>query len=594
MSDIDNTASGLKGQIEAEIKQYLTEVVNIGENHEFSQAKLVRRISLFESHIYPTGKFDSQGNYKFWFDVITPAIDDEVKNVDFDTKDVTVYSPRKVDELPCIICNLALKDYMRNAGQAEEINSAIEEGAGWGNILWKKVKGSYERCDLRNTYIINQTARTVDETPIIERHPMIQSDLRAKAGVWENIPEVIQQCGTNTYKSTAENQESDTTVPYYEIYERNGEISVKDLKEVHKEKPAKGDEDKYVFARVVAAGKKGQATGVSIEYILFAEEMPGKKNSKIYKEYHRGRYKGRWWREGLYELLFDIQVRANQIGNQIAQGLEYASKTWFQTEDKLIYNNILTDLKNGDVIKSTKGVKQVEVRMQGLDQLIADWNRLMQMRNEIANSREVVQGDALPSGTPLGAYSMVNVNANKLYVFIREKLAIPFSQIFDEWWLPEMVRDITAQDVLRLTGDSDMLKRLQQVIVDAWYIDNLIAIGPHDDAMRDALKAEKLDELTKRPQLLMTGIRALFKGFEGQACVEITGESLNVDADVQTLSGLAQMEADPVRRQAIIELIARKKGVDFGALPKSAPEQLMGPVSSPYQPSPLPAKQPTK
>src|ERR1041385_3390191 len=186
---IDNQASGLKGQIEREIQQYLTEIVMIGET-EFSEHKLKRRISLFETHTYPTGKFDSQGNYKYWFDIITPRIDSEVKNIDFNTKDVHVYSPRKSDELPCIITNLKLDEYLRETGQAEEINSSIEEGSGWGNVLWKKVKNTYERCDMRNTYIINQTAENVDQTPIIERHQLIQSDLRAMMGTWSNVKEV--------------------------------------------------------------------------------------------------------------------------------------------------------------------------------------------------------------------------------------------------------------------------------------------------------------------------------------------------------------------------------------------------------------------
>src|SRR3990167_5859308 len=100
--------SNLGKHIERELSQYQTGVVNISPDNDFSQARLTRRISLFESHVYPTGKFDSQGNYKFWYDVITPAIDSEVKNIDFDTKNVEVYSPRKIDSLSSVIVNLKL------------------------------------------------------------------------------------------------------------------------------------------------------------------------------------------------------------------------------------------------------------------------------------------------------------------------------------------------------------------------------------------------------------------------------------------------------------------------------------------------------
>lgn len=588
MQKIDNTARGLADQIQQEVQSYLTEVVNISENHDFSQAKLTYRISLFENKIYPGGKFDKQDNYKYWFDMISPAVDAEIKNIDFDTKNIEVYSAGKNDELPNIITNLKIKEYLRETGQAEEINSAIEEGAGWGNIAWKKIKKGYERVDLRNFYVINQTAFDLDQTPVIERHQLSSSDLRAKKEIYANVSDVLKQCGSNSYKTTVETQGKDTTTPYYEVFERNGEVCLKDLKETQGEKPKDGDEDIYVWAKVVAAGVKGSLAGIDIKYVLFAEET-GDLNSDIYKEYHRGRYKGRWWREGLFELLFDIQVRGNQIGNQIARGLEYASRTIFYSPDKLVYQNILGDLKNGDIIK-TQSLQQVNVRMEGFDQLIGDWNRLVALRNEIANSREIVTGENSP-GQPFRLGALLNQNANKLFDFIREKLGVPFSAIFQNWIIPELVRDITGQEVLRLTGDKDMLNRLCMLVVNDWYISNLLALGPHTDQMADMIRGQKLAELQARPQLLMSGLKAVFKNYKPRASVDITGEHLNLDADLQTLGSFAAMEADPVRRTALIEIMLKKKGIDVGGLPKSPPQALQsGPAPTPQA---SPVEQPT-
>lgn len=564
--------TSLSKQISREIQQFLTEQATGTDNYSFSTHKLVNRINLFETHTYPSGKFDSQGNYKYWYDVITPRIDSEIKNIDFDTKDITAYSPRPIDELPCIITNLKIKEYLRETGQAEEINSAIEEGSGWGNVVWKKVKGGYERVDLKNFYVINQTAESLEETPVIERHQMTSSELRAKTEVWKGVEEVIKEANSKTYKSDIGTQEAETTVPYYDIYERNGEVSIKDLKEYRGEKEKKGDEDKFVLARVIGAGSKGNESGVDIKHILFAEELKGKKMSDVYKEYHRGRYKSRWWREGLYELLFDIQVRCNQIGNQIAQGLELASKTVLRSDDKLIVSNILTDLRNGDIIKSDSLV-QVQLRMDAFDQLANDWNRLIELANDLTNSREVVQGITPASGTPLGTTQLLNQNAGKLFDFIREKFAIPLSAIFEEWKIPELVKELKSQEILRLTGDSDMLGRLNKIIVDSWYLGNLVFLPPHTKEIAETLKAEKLEELTQRPELLMKGTKQLFESFKPHISVIITGEQVNLDADINTLVSFANSEIDPVRRSAILELAAKKKGLDFGKLAKSPPMQ---------------------
>lgn len=564
-------AGGLKGQIEEELTNYLTGTVNISENYDFSQAKLTRRISQFENKIYPTGKFDSQGNYKFWFDIQTPRVEAEIKNIDFDTKNIEVYSERKKDDLANVIVNLKLKEYLRDNGQSEELNSAIEEGAGWGNVVWKKTKEGYERVDIRNFYVINQTVKCLDETPVIERHQYTQTDLRAKQGIWDHIKETIEGCKNETYSATVETQGKITTIPYYEIYERNGEVCLKDLKEVKGEPIKDGDDDKYVWAKIIVSAVKS-GLGINVKYILFAEDLGNKTNKDIYEEYHRGRYKNRWWREGLIELLFDCQVRANQIGNQIAQGLEWASKTIFASDDKLIVQNILSDLANGDIIQA-RSLRQIEVRMQGLDQLIADWNRNLETANEIANSREVVQGEATP-GQPFRLGALLNQNANKLFDFIREKLAIPFSRIFEKWVIPQLIKELKTKEILRLTGNSDMLDRLYDMIVDDWYIKNLLAIGPHDSNMAQGLKDQKLQELKKQPQLLMTGLEGVFEDYKPNVAVIITGENSRLPEDLQTLATFISLEQDPVRRSYLLDLALSKKGFDVGGLPRSTPQQL--------------------
>ena|SRR3990167_7132144 len=584
---MDYPNAGLKAQIEKEIRDYLTKEVNLSQDVSFSQAKLVRRIALFESKTYPNGKFDAAGDYKFWFDIISPRVEAEIKNIDFDTKNILVYSDGKSDQLPDAISNLKLKEYLRTTGQAEEINSTIEEGAGWGNFVEKKVKGGYERIDLRNFYVINQTARTLDESPAIERHELSQSDLREKIGLYKNVEEVIKGCKQNSYAPTAETQSEETTTPYYEIYERNGEVCVADLMIEAGKEPTETDKNEYVLAKVVCAAVKSSGNGtnsVEIKYILYAEKLT-KKMSDIYKEYHRGRYKGRWFREGLYELLFDIQVRSNQIGNQLSKGLEWASKTIFYSPDKLLVQNILTDLKNGDIIKAAQ-LAHVPVRMDGFDQLVADWNRLIQMANDIANSREVVQGITPPSGTPLGTTALLNQNANKLFDFIREKLAIPFSEMFEEWIVPDLISDLKTKEILRLTGDSDMLGRLQEWVVNDWYLNNLFNIGPHTKEIADNLKAEKLEELKAKPELLMNGLENAFEGYKPRVSIIITGENSKIPELLNSYSIFIPLEVDPIRRQALIENAMRLQGIDVGSLPKSAPEALTPPPSlSPTRPT---------
>jgi len=185
----------LFSKIENEIREFVEGQTEIHDGFNFSQHKLIKRIVLYMNQVYPKGKLDSQGNYKYWFDIISPRIDSEIKNVDFDVKDIRVYSTGENDDARVHIANAYLKDWLKQTGQSEDLNEIVEEGSGWGNVVLKRLKKDYEICDLRNFYVVNQTAFSLKDSPVIERHIMTQSQLREKKGIWKNIDEAIKGCG---------------------------------------------------------------------------------------------------------------------------------------------------------------------------------------------------------------------------------------------------------------------------------------------------------------------------------------------------------------------------------------------------------------
>lgn len=543
-------------KITKEIDAYLNQSIDIFEGYSFSPYRLLRRIGLYKNHIYPTGKFDSQGNYKYWFDVISPRVNAEVKNIDFDTKDILLYSDVLADSVRVMMANIAMKDYLSESGEAEKLNEAVEQGSELGNVVWKKDKKSYRILELNNLMVLNGTAKTLEDSDVIESEVMLATDLRKKVDVWNNVEKLIKNAKADDKK----------TSPEFYIYERNGEVSEKEYIEgkdlLTGQVSGGGREDKYLLAKVIVGGlEKGNPTEV-----LFCEEI----DKKPYKEYHRTAYAGRWLRMGLYEILMDIQTRANEIGNQIARGLEWSSKTLFRSSDKVIAQNILTDLQNGDIIKSID-LQQVQTRMQGFDQLIADWNRLMKLADELANSYEVVTGENSPSGTPFRLATQQNFNANKLFDFIREKLALSFQEVIEDWILPGLLANLKTKEILRITADSGMLNQYYQVLVDDWYIKNLLALPPHDEAMAQEIKSQKLQEISKNQEAIVELEKGMWKDFYPRVRVSITGENVNLGAEMESLSSFIALEGDPVRRTALIEMAMKKKNIDVSSLPKSPP-----------------------
>ena len=557
--------------IENEINDYLTKDFEISEGYRFSQYKLVKRISLFANGIYKKGKVDKQKNYKLWIDISSPRIDSEVKNIDFDTKDILLYSDSKKDTGAMMLCNLELRKWLRKTGKAEEINDDVEQGSGWGNVVWKKIKGGYETVDLKNFYVINQTAKTLNDTPAIERHILTQSYLRTKKGVWKNIDEVIKSCGNKGFSATPQGTTENKETPYYEIYERNGEVSEAALFEAQGK--AGGDENKYVLAKIICAGlKMGSSEG---KYVLFAKEIP----AMPYKEYHRGRWNGRWFRVGIYELLFDIQYRANEISNQIAIGLKWASKTIFTSSDNLLRRNILKDLNSGAIIKTTN-LTQLNVRMEGMDQLIADWNRLMTTADRLCNSYEIVTGEGMPAGTSFKLGALTNQNATKLFDFLREKLSLALQSVFEDWVVDDLVASLKREEVIRLTGDEDGVRQFYETLINGWYINNLLRMPPHTTEQALEIKKMKLKEILASPAKYIKAENEWLEGVKPRVIVIISGENINLIQDLETLSSFIALEADPIRRTALIEKAMRIKGINVDDLPKTEQTQQQVPMKA--------------
>lgn len=542
--------------IKSEVSDYIDVKQETTEGVSFSQSKVIKRINLYKNREYPLGKIDKRdASYKYWPDIIAPLVEGNVKNLRFTTKNILAFSKNPIGDFAAVYTiNMSLDEWMWETGRAEELNESIEAFTADGNVLFKKVKGGYTLCDAENTFIINQAAKTVDQTPVIERFELTQSELRAKEGVWSHVSDVIEKCGNKFYQRNIRGIGKATTMPLYEVFERNGEISEAALFEAQGKEG--GDPDKYLLARVTVAGIS--KNDKDKENVLFAEKLSGPL-SDYFVEAHRGPYKGRWWREGLYELLFDHQYRACEIAIQLSRGLDWASKVIFKDDAAKIVHNIRTDIANGAVIKSAN-LAQVEVRMQGVDQLIADWNRNLEDARRIANAYEIVQGETMPANMPFALGQLIDVNASKLFVYLRQKLGTAYSRVFKEFVLPELVKDLSVKEVLRITGDAQVLDRFRKLAVEDWYVRQLIAIPPHGPEVAEALKQSKLEEIAKA-EPLMRIIKEMWKNVLTRIYITITGENYETAEHLQTIASVLQFETDPVRRAYLLDTIYAAKGI---------------------------------
>jgi len=562
---------GLK-TFENEIENYVTQKQDILPDYAFSQYQMVKDILMFQNNQYYSGNIDSQGDYKYWFDHIAPAIDNEVKNIDFDTKDIFLVSERKNDDVRVFLANSELKEWLKRTGQAEKLNESIEMFSGYGNVVFKKVKKDYILFDPLNFYVINQTAKTLDDSPVIERNEMTGSKLQSYRKVWDDdmIANVLKDCKVQGKSTTKDGKKENTDSVYYEIYERNGEISLFDYKTFTNKEPEEEDKDEFLLAKVIFAGLgDNKVIGKDDKgYILYCEEL----KEMPYREAHRGRYHGRWWRYGLYEILMDTQIAINYNGNEIRHALEFGAKQIFRSADSIIAKNVLTDLSRGDIIKSSD-IQMIKIDFPQIQEYVLEYNRLVQLIRQLANSFEVATGETLPSGTPFSLGAMMNVNVGKLFDYIREKLGLAFKAVFNDWILQELFKEIKQQKILKLTNNPEYIKRYKEILADSWYVNNLVNLGPHTPEIAEELKKGIIAKLDKQKEFFIETESQMWDDFKAGVEVVITGESINLDAINKKYISLIQLEQDPNRRAFLLDNIYSINNIDITGIPKALPAQ---------------------
>ena len=69
---------------------------------------------------------------------------------------------------------------------------------------------------------------------------------------------------------------------------------------------------------------------------------------------------------GRIEILFDNQVRTNEISNQQAKSSYWSTLRIWQTRDEGINRNLLTDVVNGEILNVESEVSQIDMSDRNL------------------------------------------------------------------------------------------------------------------------------------------------------------------------------------------------------------------------------------
>ena len=569
-------------------KDFRERPVKVVEGYEFNQIDTLKRINLYSCGKFVDGNKDEYGE-KVFFDITTPVVRNAAKNLDLDTKDVRFQAVNgATNYFRSWLYRRKAKDWMWENKIAHKLNKIPEKVSGTGSIVVKRIEGArvFDFVNLNN-FACDASADRLEDGWTIERHYYTPNELKKQIERgWDK--EKIETAIKDFRVNRKENFVGDHAGSVQQQRGKDQYICVREFYGyVEKSHLTNNADDtdltlcNFILVLPDTSGKQATGeTGKPEGLTLFREEV--KDLGDIYKELHYRKVPGRWLGRGLYEECFPMQEVENTRNNWMLMAMRISQLIVFQTRDKTVLQNVLTDIQNGTILKF--GASKVNADMlQRVDTQVRDHTSsnlldqtVQRTIQNLSNAYEVTTGESLPSGTPFSLGALINQNANKLFEFIREDYGIFLEEIFNDWVLPQLEKEMKGQSFLEIV-DRDDLEYVQGHLTNFKIWDSI------KKALMSGIKPTKAQVVVleqfirgqlEKQESMFLDIPEGFLSYEKKVRCSVTDESESPTLMTSLMTVMQMVTANP----AIIELPGFQKILDMIGLGKAdvIPTQIAG------------------
>ncbi len=558
-----------------EIQSYESGEIRLSDKVVFSQKNIIQQIITHQNGGFLTSLAAGQKDDREFFDIITPMAETGVVNIDLDENNLEAYTDNVNHLAQEYFAKSIFKNYLRQTNQGIAINEAEYQFIDDGNIIVRKLEterainsGEIWRAVLpQNLYVIDQTARTLEDTTVIEKSPMNQTEVRSMK-TWDNTQDIFEMCPMGDY----------ARIPLFDIYYRYGEISKEKLGRIKEEvhnipyQHQEGDENIYIQSVAIMVKVRPDiryyyADNTNINGIItFIEELKPRKvkitsslELTLFKPYlsaRLGKYNGRFWGEGYREIGIPYQNKANELGNKIQKLIRQFKLIWTSSDSNIAGKNVLSGLKDGQILQADD-LRLLNNVLPDLTFLANEWNRNITDCEKALKAFETASGETLPSTASATAVVVQDRQVGKYYGFKRQRFGLLLSQIYKLWVLPDLLKNTKPEEALELIGDATFFEEMVDAYVNGWIIGNYLKVLaleisknptgiqlPTSDTI-EQIKEVKKQEILSQPKLFGKVFEDFFKDVEAYVGIDFTGETYNKQGFISNSLQLLQYELNP-------------------------------------------------
>ncbi len=606
-------------RIRQEQYDFMYNYISVVQGYSFNQYLTIKRI-----HLYLNSKYENTdlylGREKLFFNVVIPPCEVAMRMLNLDTKQIKLWPMNPKSQFSTYLLEKELKLWLKTSKLGKVLNQLAEEAPRYGSVVLEKTKDGAEVIDLRRL-IIDPTVDTIGKSRFVTTiHYMTPTELRDSG--WDNVEEAIERFSDPNAMSTYEDRQGNINLmkssPYIKVHKRYGEVPQCWVDD--KMKPNTPEGDKLVRTVFIVAGadlmyknnETGKVTGeagVVLFKSLWRKEWP-------FKDFHYMKVKGRWLGMGIVEMLFDVQTRVNELKNQKRVSMEISSMHLFQGPQSMV-KNIYTDLQSGDYMvkkDGSDGITPVLNEERNLPAFKDEEESYKAQVDSLSFAYEAVRGDVDTQAT-LGQTQIAVSQGTTVYAFKKENLGLFLQDFFNDLVMPQLMRDLTPDHIMRFTGSMQELNKLDDAAAEVYANDHIkkMLLSGTFMALEDQ---QTLIEKAKMEYQKLGESRYLkikenfYKDAEFEFDFIITNEQADPSKLASNIQGLIA-EYDPQKMQdplyalfigkqaeaigissAEVDLAQQKQAQMPQKPPQGQPQQMpQMPIKSPIQQQPSPQQQ---
>ncbi len=489
--------------------------------------------------------------------IILPIANVSYRTEGFDVKDVQIY----VDNSEKYHMSFMARKYHNWWAKENHIDTAIDESVesyfDYGLVLAKNVNEARpEIIPLQQIAFCDQT--DIKSGPICLKHNYSISELAEMKGRWDSeaIDKTILMSKFKKDVPSTDGDEVKTPGKYDEVYELEGSFPESWLG-AEKLGEEWQDTGKYSLQTHIVTYYISPIDGKSkVGVTLFK----GKRKKSIFKALKRDPIFGRACGRGGIEELFHPQIWTNYSELHVSQMLETVSKIVLKTNKKSVkQKNNFSNIKHGQIIDLDGDGTLEQLNLQPINKTAFDnfVNKWEQVARTIGSASDPQLGLNPSSGTPLGTTQIVTQQGVGIHEYRQGKIAEFWQEIYRDWTLPQMSKEISSGskwldtlslDELQDVAERTVTRQANEKIKNMILYEGKVVTKEQADELRGVLKEVFMKGGNKRFLEILEGE---YDNLPMDVEISIANKSKNMAEAVSKLNSLFRILFTPGALQAI-------------------------------------------